>query len=171
MEKLETCFSSPPVDRIDEAVEESEIANTFKSFFQQIYGDNSTEAHGKLRDEFMEKFPNYFASHQNDSIKPFLLSWDDMVTITGKLKKGKSTNSFLKAEHILNGSPKLIIHIHILFNALILHGFVPSNFLRGTITPTVKDGDGDLHKTENYRGITLCSTFSQSHISLKMHLE
>ena len=83
-----------------------------------------------------------------------------MVTIIGKLKSGKSTNSFLKAEHILNGSPKLIVHLHLLFNALIQHGYVPTDFLKGTITPTVKDNDGDLNMTDNYRGITLCGTFS-----------
>ena len=123
--KLVSQVRIPPVNRINESVTESEIADTFNTFFQQIYGDNSTEAHGKLHSEFMKKFPTYFSSHQHDSITPFLLSWQDMITIVGKLKNGKITNSFLRAEHILNGSPKLITHIHILFNAFIQHGFVP----------------------------------------------
>ena len=56
-----------------------------------------------------------------------------MCVIAGKLKTGKSTNSFLKAEHIMHGSPKLMIHIHLLFNAFIQHGFVPTDFLKGII--------------------------------------
>ena len=36
-----------------------EMWNHFKSFFQQIHEDNSTEAHGKLQDEVMVKFPNW----------------------------------------------------------------------------------------------------------------
>ena len=150
----------PPVNRIDDAVVEPDIANTFKSYFQQIYGEDSTDAHGRLRAEFMERFPAYFTSKQHDSISPYLLSWEDMVAIAGKLKTGKSTGSFLKAEHLINGSPKMMIHIHLLFNAFIQHGFVPADFLQGTISPTVKDGNGDLHSTDNYRGITLCSTLS-----------
>ena len=54
----------------------------------------------------------------------------------------------------------MMIHIRLLFNAFIQHGFVPKDFLQGTISPTVKDNNGDLHKTDNYRGITLCSTLS-----------
>ena len=95
-----------------------------------------------------------------DSIKPYLLTWSDMVTIVGKLKKGKSTNSFFKAEHLLYGSPKFVVHLHLLFNAMIQHGFVPTNFLRGTISPTIKDSNGDLNSAGNYRGITLCGTYS-----------
>ena len=83
-----------------------------------------------------------------------------MVTVIDKLKKGKSTNSFFKAEHILNGSPKLVVHLHLLFNSFIQHGFVPTNLLKGTITPIVKNNEGDINTTDNYRGITLCGTYS-----------
>ena len=83
-----------------------------------------------------------------------------MIQITGKLKEGKSSNSFITSEHILHGSPKLIVHLHILFNALFLHGFVPNMFLKGTISPIVKNTSGDINDAENYRGVTLCSIFS-----------
>ena len=113
-----------------------------------------------MREEFEEKFPSYFAAQRDNSILPYLLTWDNMLDIIGKLKKGKSTNSFFKAEHILYGSPKLVVHLHILFNALIQHGYVPTNFLRGTISPTVKNSNGNLGSTDNYRGVTLCGTYS-----------
>ena len=100
------------------------------------------------------------ASKQHESISPFFLTWDDMLLITGKLKTGKRTNSGLTAEHILHGSPKLIVHFHLLFNTLLLHGFVPTSFLEGTISPTVKNSSGNLNSVENYRGITLCSVIS-----------
>ena len=69
---------SPPVNRINEAVTEPDIVNTFQSYFQQIYGDDSTVAHGKLRDAFMERLPLYFASGRYYSIAPYLLSWEDV---------------------------------------------------------------------------------------------
>ena len=84
-----------------------------------------------------------------------------MLDITGKLKEGKSSNSFITAEHILHGSPKLIIHLHLLFNSFLQHSFVPADFLQGTISPVVKDSSGDLNATNNYRGVTLSSIFSQ----------
>ena len=41
------------------------------------------------------------------------------------------------------------------------HSFVPADFLKGTISPVVKNSSGDLHATDNYRGVTLSSVFSQ----------
>ena len=104
----------PPVNRIANSIAESDITKTFKSYFCQIYSNNSTKAHDTLRTEFEERFSRYLVMHQKDSISSPFLSWADMVTVVGKLKTGKSSNSFLKAEHILNGSPKLITHIHLL---------------------------------------------------------
>ena len=83
-----------------------------------------------------------------------------MIQITGKLKEGKSTNTFVTAEHILHGSPKFITHLHILFNALLIHGMVPSDFLMGTISPVVKNSTGNINSPDNYRGITHCSVIS-----------
>ena len=40
------------------------------------------------------------------------------------------------------------------------HGFV-SDFLDGTITPIVKDSNGNVSDTTNYRGITLGGLFSK----------
>ena len=83
-----------------------------------------------------------------------------MIEISGKLKEGKSSNSNLAAENILYGSPKLIVHLHLLFNALLQHSFVPVDFLQGTISPIVKDASGDINAVDNYRGVTLCSVLS-----------
>ena len=150
----------PPVTRIENAVSEPDIASVFHSYFQGIFGEDSTDAHHELKREFGGKFPDYYQSKINDSISEFLLTWEDMTSIAGKLKEGKSSNSNLTAEHILNGSPRLMVHIHLLFNALIQHSFVPTDFLHGTISPIVKDSSGDLNAVGNYRGVTLCSVFS-----------
>ena len=66
----------------------------------------------------------------------------------------------VRPEHILNGSPLLTIHIHLLFNAMILHGYVPTEFQKGVISPIIKDSEGDAGSSDNYRGITLSHTFS-----------
>ena len=155
-----TQVKCPPVNRIGDAITEQDIAVSFSSSFQQIFGDNGTEAHRALYTEFNARFPEYFSAHRNDSISPYLLSWDDMIQITGKLKENKSFNSFITSEHLLHGSPKLILHLHIIFNALIIHGCVPSIFFKGTITPLVKNSTGDINSIDNYRAVTLCSVFS-----------
>ena len=98
---------------------------------------NDTDAHRELQRKFVGRFPDYFNAACGDSINPFFITWDDMITISGKLKEGKSTNSFITAEHILYGSPKLAVHLHILFNSFLQHSFVLIDFLKGTISPVI----------------------------------
>ena len=150
----------PPVNRIGDATQERDIASVFLSYFQGIYGSNDTDAHHQLQHELANRFPSYLNSGLDESISPFFLSWNDMITISGKLKEGKSSTTFLTAEHILHGSPKLAAHLHLLFNAFIQHSFVPIDFLNGTISPVVKNSSGDLHSTDNYRGVTLSSVLA-----------
>ena len=88
------------------------------------------------------------------------LSWYDMTFVLQKLKTGKATSSFVKPEHILLGSPRLAVHLHLLFNSLIQHSYVPHEFLRGVITPLVKDTEGDYSDPGNYRGLTIGVIFS-----------
>ena len=83
-----------------------------------------------------------------------------MLDIVANMKTGKATAGFIKYEHILHGSPKLLIHLQILFNSLIQHGYVPCDFLSGVITPVVKDTEGDISSTTNNHAITLSVVFA-----------
>ena len=51
--------------------------------------------------------------------------------------------------------------MHILFNAMLQHSFIPTLMLRGNICPLVKDREGDLSSSSNYRPITLSLIFIQ----------
>ena len=84
-----------------------------------------------------------------------------MVDAVFKLKVGKSASTFVKAEHIFQGSPELLCYLHLLFNGLMTHSYLPYDFLCGTISPIVKDASGDSTDSSNYRPITLGPTFSQ----------
>ena len=69
------------------------------------------------------------------------LSWDDMINVMSKLELGKASGSSVKAEHILYGSPQLTVHLQLLFNAMIQHGYVPTEFLKGVITVYGQNGN------------------------------
>ena len=88
----------------------------------------------------------------------FLLgTWSE---IAKRMRPGKATAGFVRYEHILLGSPKLMYHLQILFNAMIMHGYVPQEFLSGVISPLVKDSEGDTSIPANYRGLTLSVVFA-----------
>ena len=138
---------------IDGNVDHSDIANRFSSVFSNVYKDS--EANNLLRDKFSFDYPSYLASHLDDPVTRYLFSWSDMLDAVFKLKTGKATSTFVKAEHIFNGCPELLSYLHLLFNGLLIHSYLPYEFLCGTITPVVKDPNGDCSSSGNYRPITL----------------
>ena len=149
------------VTRVDGETSQEGIAGAFRNHFRRVYSDHNTPAHESLRDEFRRLFSLYYDDHINDSLGPCYLSWSDMTVILGKLKTGKSSAGSIRPEHIFHGSTKLALHLHLLFNSMIQHGIVVGDFLKGTITPIVKDSEGDVSDCTNYRGITLGGLFSK----------
>jgi hypothetical protein len=67
----------------------------------------------------------------------------------------------LSVEHLLYAHPSLIIHLKLLFSAILSHGVVPDNFGAGTIVPLIKDKSGNLNDVSNYRPITLIPVISK----------
>jgi len=53
------------------------------------------------------------------------------------------------------------LHICSLFNAMLRHSFVPSDFRFGIIKPLLKCKHGDATKSDVYRGITLAPAISK----------
>ena len=54
-----------------------------------------------------------------------------------------------------------LCHLHLLFNAFLCHSYLPNEFLYGTISPIIKDSNGDTSDSNNYRGITLGPILAQ----------
>ena len=137
---------------IDGSISHDEIACTFANYFKSVY--TKTDADDTLKANFESQYTDYCLNHSN-SVVPYLFSWDDMLDAVFKLKTGKATSTFMKAEHIFVGCPELLYYIHLLFNSLLTHSYMPQEFLCGTISPIIKDANGDTTSPSNYRGITL----------------
>ena len=150
---------NPPGSMIDGFVNYDDIANCFSNTYSSVYRDSP--ANDQLCDNFYEKYRDYHDTHIFDSLSPYLFSWTDMVNAVSSLKVNKAASTIIKAEHIFFGCPELICYLHLLYNALMSHSYIPYEFLCGTISPIVKDPNGDTTDTSNYRPITLGPTFSK----------
>ena len=62
---------------IDGYVDHNDITNRFADVFKDIY--KSSEANDKLHSQFDHDFYPYQAAHSQDSLRPFLFSWSDML--------------------------------------------------------------------------------------------
>ena len=137
---------------IDGSIGHSEIANTFANYFKNVY--SKSDADVNLKNQFENSYDDYCTNHPN-YVLPYLFTWDDMLDAAFKLKTGKATSTFMKAEHIFHSCPEFLHYIHLLLNALLSHSYMPQEFLCGTISPIVKDSNGDTTSPSNYCGITL----------------
>ena len=144
---------------IDGHIGDRAIVDCFSESFRSIYAPAGSN--DSLRDRFSREYEVYKLNHADDLISPFLLSWPEMVDAAMSMKLSKATSTFLKSEHLFNGAPELLCYLHLLFNGLISHGYLPHEFLQGTISPLVKDANGDVADSTNYRGITLSPCLSQ----------
>ena len=146
------------VTRIDGETDPQGIADCFSRFFETVYSNHDTTQHNAMKNDFTHCFSSYYSDHIDDNICPYYLTGSDMFEIVKKVKLGKASSGFLRPEHLFNGSPKLVEHLHFLFNSMIQHRFVPTDFLRGSITPIFKNSDrDDVSDSSFYRGITLSS--------------
>lgn len=143
--------------RINGETDDKKIANEFADYFESVYSGSDSPIHTALKEEFSNSYHSYYTGHIQDDISPFYVTWPDMVNIATNIKAGKASAGIIKPEHFLCGSPDLLRHLQMLFNGMLQHSFVPTEFLRGSISPIVKDSQGDVSQPSNYRGITLSS--------------
>ena len=70
---------------------------------------------------------------------------------TGKLPD----KSALTLEHILYAEESIHPLITMCFNAMFKHGYLPKSFMSTTITPIIKDKNGDITSSSKYKPITM----------------
>lgn len=86
----------------------------------------------------------------------------NVLKCINRCKHGKSDGDVgLMSDHVKHAADILSIHLGLLYNAIICHGYVPIIMLRGSITHIPKDPSGMLCKSCNYRGICLCIVFTK----------
>ena len=64
-------------------------------------------------------------------------------------------------EHLIYSHPLISVHISMLFNVCLTHGFIPNRCIASVITPVVKSNKNSVRDVNNYRPIALVSTFSK----------
>ena len=64
-------------------------------------------------------------------------------------------------EHNINAGPMMVMVIMLLFNMIVNLEYIPINFRRGVQIPLYKGKNASVTDVNNYRGITLLSTFNK----------
>ena len=126
----------------------TDIDSSFVSRFQQTYLPNSSNYSEKLKDRFEETFHMYQPESK--------LQWISVETIDKcigdmKLQKAAGVDG-IEAKHLRYAHPRICVILAMLFNAMLIHGAVPSMFGMGIIVPYIKGHNMDSSSSDNYRG-------------------
>jgi hypothetical protein len=87
-----------------------------------------------------------------------LVSVKSVIDAICKLKRGKQDGtSCYNSNHVINASEKFHVYLSLLLNTILVHGYPPSAFCKGSIIPIPKCTRKSLNDSNNYRAITLSS--------------
>ena len=126
------------------------VCDMWKDHYEHILNSNNDSSKKKAVMEFLT--PDKEApSEQTDNFKP-----GDIKAAIEKLKCNKASGTDgIKAEHYKFAHERLIILMCLLFNASLVHSYLPLDMLDTIITPIVKDKRGDITDKDNYRPIAV----------------
>ena len=147
--------------RIGVAHTNCDILKLWKDHFGKVANCHSQTERTRLQEIFMDDLKTF---ERTDGQK----MWDSTVSL-GVVKKAASRLRNRKAvgldeisaEHIKHGGTGLLIHISIVFQAMLRHGYVPEQWKESVIVPILKIKTGSKIDPDNYRGITLSSVMSK----------
>ena len=78
------------------------------------------------------------------------------------IKFGKSSGiDSISAEHFVFAHSRIHVLLSLLFSAFVMHGYLPSMFIKTAIVPITKNKTRDTSDKNNYRPIALVTTASK----------
>lgn len=136
---------------IDEKEDSECIADLFSDKYKLIFdaqGGNKSDA----------KHVDINMNYSYSEIYKHLFSREDIHTAVKQLKPCIGFDK-IHSNHLKFSSPLFEKLIANLFSSFLLHGFMSTDILRGTINPTVKDRFGNMQSSDNYRPVMSSSVF------------
>ena len=135
----------------------------FKEILKKNALPNNQQKVEELNARFRGSYLNISSSHENEcNCSSYYITLDSVIDAILCLKRGKSPDDDeISAEHFLFAPYSIFSRLQRLFNAMMAHSFVPTQFTRGSILPLVKDSQGNLSDVNNYRGITISPIVSK----------
>lgn len=154
---------------VDNKSEDSEIANSFASYFSKACSCNSEERSKELYEEYCNTKSKRF---NYENIANYLTNVELVDASIHKLKCGKSAAlDNLTAEHLKNCHPIIVMILTKLFNLMIMFEYVPNDFGKSILIPIPKtDCVNASANVEDYRGISIAPVISKvfEHCLLKL---
>lgn len=148
VKRTKSSTSAPLAETVEGKTDVRDIAEMWRHHFEALL--NSSEV----------KAPPANFSNINSAFSRVSVS--EVHNAINGLKYGKSCgHDKIFGEHLKNAHDNISVYLSLLFNALIVHNYVPHDFMVTVLLPIVKDNKGDLSSCDNYRPIALTTIISK----------
>ena len=105
---------------------------------------------------------NVMLECNNDDDEAHVITCTDVVRSVEKMKCRKACGpDGISTEAIKFGGHLLTVHLTLLFNLFLSHCYMPSDLLKTTVVPILKNKMGDISDVNNYRAIALPNSISK----------
>ena len=139
---------------VDGCVGDKNSIERWRTHFEKLYNCNNDSV---TRNTFISQLRDSlaFATHSGFTVQHILKNLQ-------KQKSGKSPGlDGICMEALIHASPRLAVHVWLLFNLFVRHGYLPKTFMQSVIVPIIKDKTGNLSDITNYRAIAVSTAFSK----------
>ncbi len=152
---------------VDNAHGQDNIAEVFSKKYEELY--NVVSYDRRQMAGLKSQLDRLICDHDNSNCC-HNVTVNDILSGVRHLKPGKHDgNKGHFSNHLLNGSARLHVYISLLFDSMLSHGFVPSDFLLSTLIPIPKNKRKSLNMSDNYRAIALSSILGKLFDNILLH--
>ena len=142
----------PLATKVDGCVGDTNIAEMWKCHYKSLL--NSVENKNCKKSVMLDINKQI---KNSITITPF----NNLDTLKN-IKCGKSSGiDGISAEHFAFAHSRIHVFLSLLFAAFVMHGYLPSMFMKTAIVPIIKNKTGDTSDKNNYRPIALVTAASK----------
>lgn len=139
---------------VDEAHGAKNISNHFKNIYEELYNEQSD-----IDQDVINKVYNDVTANKADAVKTINLFDEHLIkAAVKKLKTDKVDVSGQFTSDCLKSAPDIFFsQLATLFRSFLTHGYISKDLIVCALYPIVKDPNGDISTSKNYRGIAISS--------------
>ena len=154
-------------NNIDGHYTDGEIANNFSDKYKTLFNLPESDTNVHNYDDLFDVINDRVA---HESLQVSHVSTQDVIRAVNKLKLNKNDGVYDLSSNGFKEAPvKLLEHISALFTTFLKHGHVPAKIITCSMLPLIKNRQGDIASSDNYRAISLSTVLVKIFESVILH--
>ena len=142
----------PLAPMVDNCIGDKEICDMWQTHYKQLLNSVVTSSSKKIVQSELHSIAD----------SSVIFCPVDIFNALKNAKTGKACGvDGLAAEHFIYADAIIHIHLSLLFNSYISHGYLPRDFMKTAIVPIIKNKAGNSSDKANYRPIALVTACSK----------